>query len=142
MGKRSSKAEGALLGLAIVVGVPIYIISKVFETTGWVVPLLIVIAIIVLAVLAQQVKKQRRLAYLRSRYQAEDIVQKIYQGYFWQGQSEKQLIDSLGSPVEIDRKVLKTKRREVWKYNRTGTNRFGLRITVENGHVAGWDKKA
>lgn len=141
MGKRSSKAEGALLGLAVVVGLPIYLVSKVFEVTGWVVPLLVCVAIITIAVYVRYAKKQKRLAYLRSRY-AEDVVQKIYHGYFWQGQTEDELLDSLGGPVEVDHKVLKTMRREVWKYNRTGANRFALRITVENGYVAGWDKKA
>ncbi|PKN66998.1 MAG: DUF2845 domain-containing protein, partial [Deltaproteobacteria bacterium HGW-Deltaproteobacteria-10] len=38
--------------------------------------------------------------------------------------------------------VLKTKTKKTWKYHQQGTNRFGLRVTVENGYVVGWDKKA
>jgi hypothetical protein len=70
------------------------------------------------------------------------LVQKIFNGYFWQGQTEAQLMDSLGPPVAIDNKLLKTKVREVWKYRQQGVNRFALRITVEDGYVSSWDQKA
>ena len=84
----------------------------------------------------------KRIAYLRRKYSEEDIVQKILQGYFWSGQTAEQLYDSLGPPVDVDSKMLKTKTKEVWKYRHQGANRYGLRITVENGCVAGWDNKA
>ena len=51
------------------------------------------------------------------------------------------LIDSLGQPQDIDTKVLKTKKKEIWKYNHNGGNRFGLRITLDNDIVVGWDQK-
>jgi len=61
---------------------------------------------------------------------------------FWQGQTPEQLVDSIGHPVDVDKKVLKTKSKEVWKYNQTGKGRFSLRITIENDLVVGWDKKS
>ena len=61
--------------------------------------------------------------------------------HFWQGQTEEQLLDSLGKPKDIDQKVLKTKTKEIWKYNETGKNRYALKITLENGKVVGWDQK-
>lgn len=84
-------------------------------------------------------KKKRRES-LMLKYGDSDMVNKLMDGYFWQGQTEDQLIDSLGRPVDIDQKVLKTKKKEIWKYNPTGKNRFGLKITIENGEVIGWDK--
>jgi hypothetical protein len=36
---------------------------------------------------------------------------------------------------------LKTKRKAVWKYAHRGGNRYGLRITVENNAVVGWDER-
>jgi hypothetical protein len=60
---------------------------------------------------------------------------------FWQGQSKEQLLDSLGRPADIDQKVMKTKVKEIWKYNQMGVNRFGLRISIENNVVIGWDQK-
>ena len=142
MAKRTSKADSALIGLLIVVGLPIFLVSKVVDSVGWVLPLIAVAVVIGLIVWHQQEKKRKRLEYLRAKYKDEDVVQKIVAGYIWQGQSEEQLRDSLGEPVAVDRAVLKTKTKETWKYHQSGTNRFGLRITVENGHVIGWDKKA
>ena len=60
---------------------------------------------------------------------------------FWVGQTAQQLRESIGDPVDIDQKVLKTKKKEVWKYFPQGKRRYGLRITLENDEVVGWDEK-
>ncbi|HEV2839725.1 MAG TPA: hypothetical protein VGW39_00225 [Chthoniobacterales bacterium] len=84
---------------------------------------------------------ERRRAALIAKYRDPQIVDKIMQQMFWQGQSQEQLLDSLGRPADIDQKVMKTKVKEIWKYNHMGANRFGLRITIENKVVVGWDQK-
>jgi hypothetical protein len=33
-------------------------------------------------------------------------------------------------------------RREIWKYGRISARRFRLRVTIDNGLVVGWDRKA
>jgi hypothetical protein len=142
MAKKMTTAEANLWGLFIVIGLLIYGISQLFETIGWVTPALAIVGIIAFIAWQKHAKKQKRLSYLREKYQDEDIVQKIFNGYFWQGQTGEQLLDALGAPIEIDRKVLKTKSKEVWKYQHQGAKRFGLRITVENGYVEGWEQKA
>jgi len=141
MARRSSSAEASLIVLAIVVGLPIYLAMKVIDVTGWIVPLVVIVAIVALVMASQVSKRRKRIEELRRKY-PEDIVQRILAGQIWQGQTEGQLIDALGSPAEVDRKVLKTMRREIWKYGRMSARRFRLRITVENGTVAGWDHKA
>lgn len=83
-------------------------------------------------------KERRRLLCLRY---PSSIVDRIMSGSIWVGQNEEMLRESLGAPVDIDQKVMKTRRREVWKYHHRGGNRYGLRITVENGAVSGWDEK-
>ena len=45
---------------------------------------------------------------------------RLLAGEIWIGQSEDELKESLGDPVDVDEKVLKTKRREVWKYDQVG----------------------
>lgn len=142
MAKRTSKADAALIALVVIVGLPIFLVSKLVDSVGWVVPIIVVVTIIGIAVWYQQDKKHKQLEYLRSKYQNEEIVQKIIGGFIWQGQSKEQLKDTMGDPVSVDRAVLKTKTKEIWKYQQQGVNRFGLRITVENGYVVGWDKKA
>ena len=103
------------------------------------------IAFLVLAVAAwlfisSYNKKKRREALLK-KYGDADVVTRIMKKMFWQGQTHEQLRDSLGRPLDTDEKVLKTKTKEIWKYNRVGKNRYGLRITLENGIVVGWDEK-
>lgn len=60
---------------------------------------------------------------------------------YWHGQTAEQLVDSIGSPLGVDKKLLKTMKQEVWKYNSRGINRYGLRITLDNDIVSGWDHK-
>jgi len=84
---------------------------------------------------------RERLLYLREKYKDERIVQKILNGEFWVGQKSWQLFDSLGEPVKIDRVALKTKKKETWKYRSLGSNRFALKIILENDVVVGWDEK-
>ncbi|WP_454709320.1 DUF2845 domain-containing protein [Delftia acidovorans] len=87
------------------------------------------------------VLNEKKRARLMEKYGDADIVERIMKKMFWQGQTEEQLCDSLGSPVDIDSKVMKTRHRQVWKYQPSGQNRYRLRITVDDGYVVGWDHK-
>jgi uncharacterized membrane protein len=130
-----------LIILALVVGLPLYVAQKVLAITGWVMPVIGATVVIGIVVAVRVTKRREHLAELRRKYPPE-TVQRILAGNIWQGQTEEELIDTLGQPSEIDRKVLKTMRREIWKYGRISARRFRLRVTVENGMVAGWDHKA
>ena len=141
MARRFTKAESTGIGVFALIALPIAGIAKIFETVGWIIPVVVLAGAAALFFWFKHDKKQKRLLYLRGKYANEEVVQKIFQGYFWQGQSEAQLLDALGSPVAVDHKLLKTKTRDVWKYRHQGGNRFGLRITVEDGYVTGWDQK-
>ena len=57
-----------------------------------------------------------------------------------QGETQEQLLESLGRPEDIDKKVLKTKTKEIWKYRKTARNRFGLKVTLDDGIVTGWEQ--
>jgi hypothetical protein len=87
------------------------------------------------------IMKKLRFSRLFKKYQNEDLVNKIMKRTLWQGQTAEQVIDALGKPKDIDQKVLKTKTKEVWKYFPSGRRRYGLRITLDNGNVVGWDEK-
>lgn len=84
-------------------------------------------------------RKARRNA-LIERYD-EDIADKIMAGEIWLDQTPEQLKDSLGEPDDKDIKVLKTKSKEIWKYDEIGKNRYRKIITIENGLVVGWEMK-
>jgi hypothetical protein len=105
---------------------------------------LIVIAVIAafygINVYQKKVAAARRLVLMR-KYNNSEIVEKIMNKWVWQGQDNEQLKDSLGNPEFVDVNVMKSKRKEIWKYYRRGANRYGLKITLENDVVVGWDKK-
>ncbi|AZG97077.1 DUF2845 domain-containing protein [Proteus mirabilis] len=105
------------------------------EWYWWVI--LVVVGFFVLSSYQEKARRER----LIEKYGDVDLVDRLMKKMFWQGQSEEQLIDSLGKPVDIDQRVMKTKVKEVWKYNKTGKGRYALRITLENGEVIGWDQK-
>lgn len=142
---RASKAENTLFGylifLGLLIGVPVYLFDKMNKTIGWELPTILLALGLALLWVVSAAKKRARLKYLRAKYIEADV-QKILRKTIWVGQSTEQLTDSLGRPSAVDNKLLKTKRRDVWKYYHQGANRYALRITVENGLVAGWDSKA
>lgn len=90
--------------------------------------------------LLQALAEAERRANLTARFGAETCF-RILARQLWIGQTQEQLREALGKPVDIDEKVLKTKRREVWKYDQTSTNRYNTRVTLDNGIVTGWDRK-
>ncbi len=98
---------------------------------------LIIVLIIFIALSVMLARRMR----LTMKYKDEKLVQDLLDETFWQGQTAEQLRDSLGEPLDIDQKVLKTKTKEIWKYQQTGKNRFALKITLDDGVVVSWDQK-
>ncbi|WP_202593987.1 MULTISPECIES: hypothetical protein [Geobacter] len=163
MGKRMTKAEANALVWLIIIGLPLFVVVKFIEAIG-VVTFAIGGAVIVAFAFwytssrskarqleMERLREEQRIASLReaeqrrlaltAKYADPLLIEKIMSRHFWQGQTEEQLRDSLGHPYDIDERVLKTKSKQIWKYHPMGRNRFGLRITLENGLVVGWDDK-
>lgn len=141
MAKKMTKAEVQGFFWLVVIGLPIYLVMQLGESFGWAPLIFIVVAIICMGVWLKAGQKRKRRALLMEKYQDEELVESLMSQTVWQGQTAEQLLDSLGSPHDIDQKILKTKKKEVWKYDHQGSNRYGLRITLDNDHVVGWDKK-
>ena len=150
--KAEDKALAALFVFALIVGVPVYIVMQVGKTVGWPVLIGIFVALIIgyamFRAARASAKEKARLAEMEERrqrllakYGDDQIVSRIMGHEIWQGQSHEQLRDSMGVPVGTDQKVMKKHQREVWKYHQTGVNRYGLRVTLEDGIVVGWDDK-
>ncbi|WED28118.1 DUF2845 domain-containing protein [Vibrio sp. DW001] len=99
------------------------------------------VIVVVFAIFFNVISTRQRRKRLMAKYRNEHIVNRLMKKTFWQGQTKDELIDSLGKPQDISQKVLKTKTKEIWKYNKSGKNRYGLKITIENGLVIGWDQK-
>ena len=103
--------------------------------------IIVIACVIALVVWHAAYKTKKRREALMLKYGDEEIVEGIMRRAFWQGQTQEQLVDSLGNPVDIDNKVYKTKTKKTFKYNQTGKNRYGLKILLEDGLVVGWEKK-
>lgn len=55
-------------------------------------------------------KYAERQQHLLQKYQDPELVTLLLNGNIWVNQTSEQLIDSLGNPIDIDQKVLKTKK--------------------------------
>jgi hypothetical protein len=101
----------------------------------------LIIAFFAMVAVFNAIAAKNRRGRIYAKYGRGQIADAIISKTVWVGETEQQLEDSLGRPYDTDEKVLKTKRKVIWKYQHRGGNRFGLRITVENGLVVGWDEK-
>lgn len=135
------KKEIEAVAWLLIIGLPIYVIIQLGESAGWIPLILVVLSIITFFIFYKKLKTKKRRQMLIEKYHDESLVEDLMKELFWQGQTSEQLYDSLGAPHDIDQKVLKTKKKEIWKYNHLGGNRYGLRITLDNDSVVGWDKK-
>ena len=142
MARRMSKGNAAAVVCLLIVGGVLAGIKSILDATGYVFPIGVLVTGAAIYFFYKQSQTAQRLEYLRNKYQDEDTVQRIVQGYMWEGQRADQVIDSLGKPEAVDNKLLKTKKKEVWKYGHQGANRYRLRITLDDDVVVGWDKKS
>lgn len=96
------------------------------------------LALLVLGICVRAYRRRRR--HLTERYGDPEIADRIMKCVLWKGETQEQLTESLGQPADIDQKVLKTKTKEVWKYRKVKHNRFGLKVTLDDGIVTGWEQ--
>lgn len=106
-----------------------------------VITVVIIMAVVVLLIGIKVALYKKRQDYLLEKYPDQELRQRVQGQMIWQGQTSDQLLDALGKPEDVDIKVMKTKRKETWKYRPTAKERYGLKVTIEDDVVVGWDKK-
>ena len=134
-----------LQGLLVGIGVIFSLIASAFQAVanalgqyGWVYIVAGIIIVVFLWVWHDSRSRAIRRQALLEKYGNEEIVDRIIRGDVWMGQTSEQLQEAIGTPVDVDEKVLKTKIKEIWKYHRRGQNRYALRVNLDNGVVVGW----
>ncbi len=100
----------------------------------------IFVVVVVLIIAWGALSNVRRRRTLTARFGAE-VADLIMKRRIWQGATQEMIVESIGRPVDIDERVMKTKCRHVFKYAQRGRNKFALRLTFEDGHLVGWDDK-
>ncbi len=138
MVRRITKKESNVLGLIAVAAVITVIgAAKILSFSA-----MVIVVGVAGYVFYKRNRLKHRTEYLDAKYKDAAVVQLILRHRFWQGQTSGQLRDALGNPAQVDTNLLKTRKREIWKYRQRGVNRFGLRITLDDDIVVGWDEKA
>jgi len=131
-----------LLCVASVVILAVKAFTSARDSLGGVGPVIaLIVGAVALVIWLKVAPKRKKIGQLMSKYGDPQIVDHIYNHRYWAGQTAEQLVDSRGRPHGVDTKLLKTIKREVWKYNPRGVNRYGLRITLDNDVVSSWDHK-
>jgi hypothetical protein len=134
MAKRKSDVSGLIIIFMI-------IMSAISSATEWakthqylVIGIVgLIISYFILKIIWSRRNYKRWVTYLKEKYGNDmDVVNAILGEKFWQGQSSEQLLDSLGKPDAIDRQVLKTKIKEVWKYQETRKNRCWVKTVIKH----------
>ena len=140
--RRNSGQQVAIadIGLPVLAFIVLTAIVRAIGTTNGIVivgaAIFAIIAVVALLILRKRRQRAAWIAHLRNKYGDEEIVERILRHLYWQGQTAEQLRDSLGAPASVDGGLLKTRKREVWKYHPTGKNRYRLRITLDDDVVA------
>lgn len=146
---RATKAQNEAVGILIIIGGIIWLATKFAEAIGGTQNVLVLCGALVAVFVIYKVisranaskKAAARRGNLMAKYKDNEIVDSIISQSIWQGETAEQLWDSLGKPEDLDEKVLKTKKKEIWKYGHEGGNRYRFRITVENDIVVGWENR-
>jgi hypothetical protein len=143
MARRKSKIEAPTVFMAILALAAIALAIKFISVIG--IGVLVVCAIPVAIFAGSFVyarhKRAVRLSNLRGKYADESIVQALMRHEVWEGQTREQLLDARGQPLSIDNVLMKTRTREVWKYQPNGRNRYRLRITLDDGVVVSYEQR-
>lgn len=136
-----TKTEMRSLGLLLLIFLPIAFVMWIADSLGWVLTIILAITVVIIVSWIRHNNYEEKLQYLTEKYKDKEIVEHIMNHLFWQGQNSEQLLDSLGQPADIEQKILKTKKKEVWKYHAEGSGRFRLRIVLEDDRVVGWKQR-
>jgi len=133
--------EAKIVSLLVVLGIAAIAVAHYFLGINYLMPALGLVGCLFLYAFVKFLIKRRRINKLVDKYQDEETVVRIMNGEIWKGMTLVQLFDSLGQPVDIDEKVLKTKRKQTWKYHHVSGNRYKLRVKLDNDIVVGWDER-
>ena len=139
--EKMTKLQKESLATLLFIAVIITAVIKFFENVGFLTLIIVIVACVFAFLLYKTIRKKKRLSYLTQKYVNSRIVDRMFSGVIWQGETAAQVVDSLGKPDAVDKKQSPSLKKEVWKYGRRGGGRYNLIIDLESGIVVNWDGK-
>jgi len=103
--------------------------------------IVVIIAIFVIVAILFSYFEAQREKMLRDRYGNSKYLNYIINRKICIGFTEDMLLDSIGNPVDRDLDMSIKKRKEVWKYDHEGGNRYKTRVIIENRIVTGFKQR-
>jgi len=90
----------------------------------------------------EQARQEKKDALLK-QFNDTQLVDRIMDKTLVLGDTTSIVEAMFGKPNDIEKKVSKTKIKEIWKYQKYGdrSNSYSLKITIENNKVTGWEDK-
>lgn len=85
-------------------------------------------------------RRQERFDALLQKYGDADLANMLMNGKIAQGMTQDMLVDSWGLPEDISERIFRRKTRHIYKYNRSGKNRYRSKVKLEDGIIIGWDQ--
>ncbi|HXE08936.1 MAG TPA: hypothetical protein VN612_13630 [Acidobacteriaceae bacterium] len=137
MAQHKGGSDLPLVSLAIVLGVILLAARRIADSA---VPAVFIVGLLAAAtgiVFTYTQVKARHVGRLWAKYQNDSVVARILDRMYWKGQTADQLHDALGKPDRIVEQMTISFRREVWVYRRRG-----VEITLDDGVVSNWSKRA
>src|SRR5690606_28856723 len=118
MAKKASGGSGILILFVAVIAAFQFVYEWILNNKETaLIAVLVIFSLIFLFWYKRYRDNKKWISYLKDKYKDDEVVERILKGRFWQGQTTGQLRDSLGSPDDVDKKVLKTKIKETWKFD-------------------------
>ena len=139
--EKMTKLQKESLATLIFIAVIITAVIKFFENVGFLMLIIVIAACVVAFFLYKVFRKKKKLSYLKKKYVNSRIVERMFNGVIWQGETAAQLMDSLGKPDAVDKRQSQSLKKEVWRYGRRGGGRYNLAVDLENGIVINWEGK-
>jgi amino acid permease len=139
--EKMTKLQKESLATLIFIAVIVTAVIKFFENVGFMTLIIVIVVCVVAFFLYKAIRKQQKLSYLKKKYVNSRVVERMFSGVIWEGETAAQLVDSLGKPDAVDKRQSESLKKEIWKYGRRGGGRYNLIVDLENGLVINWEGK-
>ena len=100
--------------------------------------IVLIVLVIPIVKFAAALRRKRKIKEALVSQFGADTAERLLKNEIWQGMTRKMLLAAMGKPTDVEQNILKSKKKETWKYGWERANRFKLQVLLENDVVVGW----